>query len=760
MTNIVGGNTGNLSQSGAGKDNVVPGFAQNSTGLDFFQLISFATKNQEISSFDGKGSNLTIENSDGIFEGIDLDELRSLINVASNFKDIEKSTPKHNTDLTQNAVLDGSGENNSVSDVILTSSHLIDYISTLQNIQTDKIESSKLKLIDEIVNELENYILLNANKSSKGSMEVEVGVNNLSQTTESGQSSIAALTFLQNGQLDEHKEESSMVEAKGRLGEAIKIISFDKLKNSGLTLDLEKLNKDENSLGEVENVTKIYLNSEELNGSETSKTGSAVEVNVKFNPENIDVKLYKLGEEKNLLEKNTIEIPQDLLVVNSDKENLTLNIEIQKPSLSAIFMNIDSGSLVSDAKTKDLKQVFLRLTDGQSNVEKTSSLNIDSWILNASISNRDFASIQSSSTSNFDQKGNALDPKLFSNFQLNYTIPEDTVLSNGKLKKIESNSSNLFQENLLSLEEKDLPSVEFLNNLKEKIKIANDFLVRELAIKSDIVKFLEKSAGSLSIQKAVSSYFEKEFGLKSIFSKKNELFMSTADVLSFRLNKNTSTSKSELNKIKFNELTFSDFDDQLITKVNDISRKASNEAEVKLMSDQFNKITPTQSDPAHIRAEPTNAKPQSVMQSVNTNKFSVLEAQFASRMASAVLEQAINSKESFDLILEPESFGKIRVNVSLESLQLELKLSAENTATLAILRASETVLQSITELNGLKLAEYSVELSNNAQNNSGSKEQKENSGQNDRKTNDQLEKNDDKLEPFIDEGSHSLNLIA
>ena len=61
MTNIVGGNTGNLSQSGAGKDNVVPGFAQNSTGLDFFQLISFATENQEFSSFDGKGNSLTIE---------------------------------------------------------------------------------------------------------------------------------------------------------------------------------------------------------------------------------------------------------------------------------------------------------------------------------------------------------------------------------------------------------------------------------------------------------------------------------------------------------------------------------------------------------------------------------------------------------------------------------------------------------------------------------------------------------------------------
>ena len=759
MTNIVGGNTGNLSQSGAGKDNVAPGFAQNSTGLDFFELISFATKNQEFSNFDGKGNNLTIENSDDIFEGIDLNKLQSLINVASNFKDIEKLTPKQDTDLTLNAVLDGSGENMLASDVTLTSSRLIDYISALQNIQTDKIKSSKLKLIDGIANELENYISLNANKNSKGSMEVEVGVNNASQLNEPGQSSVAALTFLQNGQLNEHKEESSMGEAKGRLGEAIKIISFDKLKNSGLTLDLKKLGKDENSFGEIENVTKIYLNSEELNGSDTSKTGTVVEVNVKFNSEKIDIKFSKLDEEKSLLEKSSTEIPQNLVVSNSDKESLALDIEIQKPSLSAIFLNIDTGSLMTDAKAKDLKQVFLRLTDGQSNAEKTSSLNIDSWISNASVSNRDFASIQSPSTSNFDQKGNALDPKLLSNLHLNYTMPKDTLLSNGK-PDIVNNSSHLFQENLLSLEEKDLPSIDFLNNVKEKIKVANDFLVRELAVKNNIEKFIEKSAGSLSLQKVVSNYFEKEFGLKSVFSKKSELFRSTSDVLSFRMNKNLTTNKSEVKKIEFSEFSFLDFDDQLITKEIDVSRKAANDVELKLMSEPVNKVLPTQSDSGQIRVEPFNAKLQSISQSSNINRFSVLDAQFASRMASAVLEQAINSKESFDLILEPEAFGKVRVNVSLESLQLEVKLSAENTATLAILRASEAVLQSITELNGLKLAEYSVELSNNAQNNSGSREQKENSGQNDRKTNDQLEKNDDKLEPFKDEGSHSLNLIA
>ena len=89
-----------------------------------------------------------------------------------------------------------------------------------------------------------------------------------------------------------------------------------------------------------------------------------------------------------------------------------------------------------------------------------------------------------------------------------------------------------------------------------------------------------------------------------------------------------------------------------------------------------------------------------------------------------------------------------------------MKLTAENNATLAILRASEAVLQSITELNGLKLAEYSVELNSCTQNNGGSKEQQDNNCQNQRSASDQLENSDDNLEPLIDEGSHSLNLIA
>ena len=89
-----------------------------------------------------------------------------------------------------------------------------------------------------------------------------------------------------------------------------------------------------------------------------------------------------------------------------------------------------------------------------------------------------------------------------------------------------------------------------------------------------------------------------------------------------------------------------------------------------------------------------------------------------------------------------------------------MKLTAENSATLAILRASEAVLQSITEMNGLKLAEYNVELSNNNQNNSGSKDQKENSGEKDVKMSDNQNDLDEQSGSSHDDSSHSLNLIA
>jgi hypothetical protein len=55
----------------------------------------------------------------------------------------------------------------------------------------------------------------------------------------------------------------------------------------------------------------------------------------------------------------------------------------------------------------------------------------------------------------------------------------------------------------------------------------------------------------------------------------------------------------------------------------------------------------------------------------------------------------------------------VRVNVSLESSNVEVKMVAENSTAVLVLKGSESILQNIAEQNGLKLSEYSVDMNNN-----------------------------------------------
>ena len=187
---------------------------------------------------------------------------------------------------------------------------------------------------------------------------------------------------------------------------------------------------------------------------------------------------------------------------------------------------------------------------------------------------------------------------------------------------------------------------------------------------------------------------------------------------------------------------------------------SSETGSVETLNSQLKSINFSPLDPIQNKMNQTSSKMQLTNTATSQARLSVLDAQFSSRLAANLLEQAATSKENFDLILEPENFGKVRVNVSLENLQLDVKLTAENSVSLAILRSSESILQGLIEMNGLKLAEYNVEMNSSGHNNEGSKEQKEHGEENKANRSESSENLDENLENTIDEGSHSLNLIA
>jgi hypothetical protein len=97
----------------------------------------------------------------------------------------------------------------------------------------------------------------------------------------------------------------------------------------------------------------------------------------------------------------------------------------------------------------------------------------------------------------------------------------------------------------------------------------------------------------------------------------------------------------------------------------------------------------------------------------NLNSLNLYDVQFSSRLGMLLADQISKGSENFELQLEPESFGKVRVNVSLESSNVEVKMVAENSTAVLVLKGSESILQNIAEQNGLKLSEYSVDMNNN-----------------------------------------------
>ena len=358
--------------------------------------------------------------------------------------------------------------------------------------------------------------------------------------------------------------------------------------------------------------------------------------------------------------------------------------------------------------------------------------------------------------------------------RLNTDSLDQAIKSNDKtllaVKKIGmsnfENAQNIKSENIGELIKLSLNSnkSQFLNNdqsqfLADKLKQTNEVFKNQLIAINEITNFIPRKRGNFAVEAAVSKVIKGEFKSSENISIKKNLFITTADIIGYRKEIGSSLKDNQI-KIKENSYFETLISDANELKTNNKSTVLNDNDFFPYLSGQETKLNPALVDLSSNRLDQISGKPQVSSNVLTPQKLNVLDAQFSSRLATSFLEQAINSKENFDLILEPESFGKVRVNVSLESLQLDVKLTAENSATLAILRASEAVLQSITEMNGLKLAEYNVELSNNNQNNSGSKDQKENSGEKDVKMSDNQNDLDEQSGSSNDDSSHSLNLIA
>ena len=506
-----------------------------------------------------------------------------------------------------------------------------------------------------------------------------------------------------------------------------------------VSIDLSPIIKDLPAVYDDIEITKIFVNQNDLvessdNEVTNSVNGAIVKLEALIKPNSAEVSLKTDKHEP---------ITKVIDFEESDaKESKTINLEIDKLKNTTLLFNLRMENLNSGSNFP--QKLNLRFSEPKP-PSTNLTLNI-SEIENAEFISdvhlRDFmhAAVVGNSSESEGKKS-----KLDSGSTIQIFMPKDKkeLISRQSLNFVSAaDLSEDFAEKLISrlnsLVSGEFDNRQMLNNLRSEIS------------KNEAVINLDDNL-RLPISDLLTAFKRKT---------KNRLMVSTADVVSYRdaLNSNEKPGYDFqwVSAIANKDI----FSDEKIVGVNQGIRANSSRIETSEAKLGSNNVTEqarfqAQGNPADATAKQNMPN---IGQNAALNSLNLYEAQFSSRLGMLLADQIAKGSENFELQLEPESFGKVRVNVSLESSNVEVKMVAENSAAVMALRGSESVLQFIAEQNGLKLSEYSVDMQNNQ--NGDNTNKKDGSDRNKNEVNEVLKETDDENTITVSENGYNLNLLA
>ena len=744
MTNIVGGNTGSLSQVGSSQDGSSSNPLSTNTSSDFLSLISVAFEGQKNSS----GEVSKFDNTDKSLSSNDLNLPLDLQKGEQIVAQVEKQVSSDDISAFLKGLNVSSDKDN--IDVGISTLQLLGRLSKSDAGSLEELNETVDANTKDFITELSAYMEINGIRSDKAldlqTSDINFRIQSINTFVKENPEVLSFLGFVSNGKnasdggISEHSDSTL----------SLKKLPFQNLTNAPFLYEQNDELKNNNK-------TSFLFNTDISNEASLTEK-KAIEIKVTQSPDLFSIKVFDISNNKIKMASEIIDGSSTELGVNQLDHQNTLSISIPNKDLAFIVLNVDVDNLgKSDfiplpiaLKPSDAFQKFYEGSSGNINSNATGVTEIlkvsptwKSTMMGADIK---------LTSDNLNEVSPSVDKTMSTNEKIDISFKDSFLKGNSKSLEDSVNTSLLSSKFSVLTDEQ-------LRFVAEKLQQVNSIKKQDFISNNQVAEFIVRSRGNFAIESAISKVIKSEFKTSENISTKKNLFISTADIIGYR--QGVVNSLSDKNAV-LKELSYFD---SSIPIANTLGVKGEpdllKEIDLPTISNsQDNKVNPVQLSPSGSRIDQVTPQAQTSTNIVTPQKLSLLDAQFTSRMATTLLEQAINSKENFDLILEPESFGKVRVNVSLENLQLDVKLTAENSATLAILRASESILQSISEINGLKLAEYNVELSNNNQNNNGSRDQKENSGEKDPKMTENQNELDDKLDSSNDDGSHNLNLIA
>ena len=506
-----------------------------------------------------------------------------------------------------------------------------------------------------------------------------------------------------------------------------------------VSIDLSPIIKDLPAVYDDIEITKIFVNPNDLvessdNEGTNSVNGAIVKLEALIKPNSAEVSLKTDKHEP---------ITKVIDFEESDaKESKTINLEIDKLKNTTLLFNLRMENLHSGSNfPQKLNLRFSEPKPPSTNLTLNISENENAEFIN-DVHLRDFmhAAVVGNSSESEGEKS-----KLDSGSTIQIFMPKDKkeLISRQSLNFVSAaDLSEDFAEKLISrlnsLVSGEFDNRQMLNNLRSEIS------------KNEAVINLDDNL-RLPISDLLTAFKRKT---------KNRLMVSTADVVSYRdaLNSNEKPGYDFqwVSAIANKDI----FSDEKIVGVNQGIRANSSRIETSEAKLGSNNVTEqarfqAQGNPADATAKQNMPN---IGQNAALNSLNLYEAQFSSRLGMLLADQIAKGSENFELQLEPESFGKVRVNVSLESSNVEVKMVAENSAAVMALRGSESVLQFIAEQNGLKLSEYSVDMQNNQ--NGDNTNRKDGSDRNKNEVKEVLKETDDENTITVSENGYNLNLLA
>ena len=506
-----------------------------------------------------------------------------------------------------------------------------------------------------------------------------------------------------------------------------------------VSIDLSPIIKDLPAVYDDIEITKIFVNPNDLVNSSDNEGAdpangaiSKLEALIKPNSAEMSFKTDKHEPITKVIDLKT----------SDAKESKTINLEIDKPKNTTLLFNLRMENLHSGSNFP--QKVNLRFSEPKppsTNLTVNISENVNPEFIN-DVHLHDFMHAAVVSNSRETEGENF---KLGSGTTIQIFMPKDKkeLLPRQSLNFVSAaDLSEDFAEKLISrlnsLVSGEFENRQMLNNLRSEIS------------KNEAIINLDDNL-RLPISDLLTAFKRKT---------KNRLMVSTADVVSYRdaLNSNE---KPGFDFQWVSAIASKDiFSDEKIVDVN--QRIRANSAQIETSEAKLGSNSLTEQARFQVQGNPTDAAAKQNMpnigQNAALNSLNLYEAQFSSRLGMLLADQIAKGSENFELQLEPESFGKVRVNVSLESSNVEVKMVAENSAAVMALRGSESILQVIAEQNGLKLSEYSVDMQNNQ--NGDNTNRKDGSDRNKNEVNEVLKETDDENTITVSENGYNLNLLA